>query len=212
MAAMAALVEKYHQNVTFINIYVTEPHPLAPDVGPMRGVVSELAFSKFRQPQSYTARVANAQATLAVVPKDMSLLVDDLSTHNATGNNPVWCTYGPNPNGAWLIGQDGQTVLGQNWFEESEMEPAIKSILGPSPPGPAPGPSPSPPSPSPPGPSPSPLSDECKAEIKKDCPTAADCENCLKSHVTDLRPVCGAKGASFQQMISYCEGAQTRAR
>jgi len=42
------------------------------------------------------------------------LLVDDLAPHNASGNNPLWCSYGPNPNGSWLMAQNGTVVLAQN--------------------------------------------------------------------------------------------------
>lgn len=126
---MRRLVQQYGAQVTFVNVYVTEPHPLAPDIAPMRGVVSQMGYSTMHQPHNYSARVENARATLKNVPTGMHLLVDDLSPHDAAGSNPVWCTYGPNPNGAWLIGTDGKVVLGQQWFEETAMEAAIRSVV-----------------------------------------------------------------------------------
>lgn len=51
------------------------------------------------------------------------VLVDEM-------DNPLWCTYGPAPNIAYLIGTDGKIVTKQDWYNPEEMESAILAYLG----------------------------------------------------------------------------------
>jgi len=50
------------------------------------------------------------------------VLVDEI-------DNPVWCTYGPAPNIAYLIGMDGHIVLKQQWYDPESMEVSIGKYL-----------------------------------------------------------------------------------
>ena len=101
--ASNALALEYKDQVNFILVYVVEPHPMAPDISPYRGKVWTFKYSNRHQAYAYDARVANAKLAQANTVGQL-ILVDDLTPHNATaGNDPVWCTYGPNPNGAWLL-------------------------------------------------------------------------------------------------------------
>ncbi|MEE8419533.1 MAG: hypothetical protein V3S02_05415 [Dehalococcoidales bacterium] len=50
------------------------------------------------------------------------MLVDEI-------DNPVWCTYGPAPNIAYLIGTDGIIVTSQQWYDPGAMENAIQDYL-----------------------------------------------------------------------------------
>lgn len=160
----------------------------------MRGYVSTFNYSEFRQPLTYADRASNAKTTLGHISHAITLLVDDLTPHNTTGNNPVWCTYGPNPNGAWLIGQDGQVALGQQWFAPEEMETAIQDMVGPSPGPPSPGPSPGP---APPAPG-------CQATLDKLCSSAKaepqQCKQCCLNHLAEER---GA-GCTGKFCKAYC--------
>ena len=44
-------------------------------------------------------------------------------------DNPAWCTYGPAPNIAYLIGTDGRIVEKQGWYEPERMKSAIETYL-----------------------------------------------------------------------------------
>lgn len=48
----------------------------------------------------------------------MPVLVDEM-------DNPLWCTYGPAPDIAYLIGTDGKIVEKQGWYDPEQMESAI---------------------------------------------------------------------------------------
>jgi len=50
------------------------------------------------------------------------VLVDEI-------DNPLWCTYGPAPNIAYLIGTNGTVVIRQDWFDPAGMESAILAYL-----------------------------------------------------------------------------------
>jgi hypothetical protein len=47
-------------------------------------------------------------------------------------DNPAWCTYGPAPNIAYLIGSDGRVVEKQGWYEPELMRTAIEAYLNKS--------------------------------------------------------------------------------
>jgi len=44
-------------------------------------------------------------------------------------DNPLWCTYGPAPDIAYLIGTDGTIVKKQIWADSQLMEEAIINYL-----------------------------------------------------------------------------------
>jgi hypothetical protein len=113
--------------VHFIHVYVIEPHPQSPDLSPYNGEVWEAEHSSLRQPLTYAARVANAQQTVTLLTGNQLLVVDDLTP--GQNNNPAWCTYGTCPNCAFLIRQDGTIDTAQTWFDATDMEAAIHSLL-----------------------------------------------------------------------------------
>ena len=45
-------------------------------------------------------------------------------------DNPVWCTYGPAPDIAYLIDTDGTIVEKQGWYQPKSMEIAIDYLVG----------------------------------------------------------------------------------
>ena len=63
-----------------------------------------------------------AQKTVVDEDIDATVLVDEI-------DNPVWCTYGPAPNIAYLIGEDGKIVAKQGWFDGIQMEANIQAYL-----------------------------------------------------------------------------------
>ncbi len=118
----------YSDRIHFAHLYVIEPHPQAPDISPYSdtGNVWEEEYSTVSQALTYDERVAAAQDIAQLLEGNQLILVDDL----APGlNNPVWCTYGPCPNCAYLIGQDGVIDTTQTWFNADQMKIAIDNLL-----------------------------------------------------------------------------------
>ena len=46
-------------------------------------------------------------------------------------DNRVWCTYGPAPNNAYLIGPDGTVIEYQGWYNPALMRESIEAYLNP---------------------------------------------------------------------------------
>jgi len=118
---------KYSDYVHFVHIYVIEPHPMSPDISPYRGEVWEQQYSSKPQPKTYPERVANAADMLPNLQGDQLMLVDDLTPGQRI--NPLWCTYGPCPNCAYLIGTDGMIKTVQTWANPNDLETAIDDLL-----------------------------------------------------------------------------------
>ena len=119
--------ETYDQAVHFVHLYVIEPHPTSPDVSPYRGDVWETEYSTLGQPVDLAERNLNAAATEVLLKGKQLLLVDDLTPSGPV--NPVWCTYGPAPNAAFLIGQNGIVEVQQDWLDVDAMRTAIDTLL-----------------------------------------------------------------------------------
>jgi hypothetical protein len=116
----------YADMVHLVHVYVIEPHPASPDPSPYSGVVWEEGYSTLGQPKTYDGRVSNALEQVPLIEGDQLLIVDDLTPGDL--NNPVWCTYGPCPNCAFLIGQDGVIDTVQTWVDSS-IQNAIDALL-----------------------------------------------------------------------------------
>jgi hypothetical protein len=117
----------YADHVHIVSLYVIEPHPMAPDVGPYSGAVSEREYSTKDQPRTYSKRVDYAQETELFLEGEQIMLVDELLPEPL--NNPAWCTYGPCPNCAYLIRQNGVIDTVQRWVNVAEMKAAIDELL-----------------------------------------------------------------------------------
>ena len=117
----------YADVVHIVHLYVIEPHPLDPDPSPYSGVVWEAQYTTKRQPMNYADRVAAARDMLPFIEGEQLVLVDDLTPR--ASNNPVWCTYGPCPNCAYLIRQDGIIDSVQNWVDVLQMQTNIDRLL-----------------------------------------------------------------------------------
>jgi len=88
-------------------------------------------YSTLRQPMNYADRVRDSHNMSAVtMSSHFTVVVDDLVPHNASGNNPLWCGWGPAPNSAWLIDQHSKVALAQTWFKKAPMDEAITALLG----------------------------------------------------------------------------------
>lgn len=110
-----------------VHLYVIEPHPQSPDVSPYTGEVWEGTYSTKPQPMTYEERVSDAGDMQLNITGNQLLLIDDLTPGQR--NNPVWCTYGPCPNCAYLIGSDGIIKKVQTWVDVDEMKKAVDGLL-----------------------------------------------------------------------------------
>lgn len=115
----------YDDDVHFVHVYVIEPHPGSPDPSPYRGGVGRGEAP--RQPRSYGDRLALALQTKALLEGNQLMLVDELAPMART--NPMWCTYGPAANCAFLIGRDGLFIEAQVWLDLGAMKTAMDSLL-----------------------------------------------------------------------------------
>jgi len=118
----------YDEQIHIVHLYVVEPHPKNPDVSPYTEKVWEGEYSTKGQAFTHDERVAAVQDILPLLEGDQLILVDDLVPGDL--NNPVWCTYGPCPNCAYLIGQDGMVDTVQTWFDAGDIETVIDTLLG----------------------------------------------------------------------------------
>ena len=57
-------------------------------------------------------------------------LIDSIPVLVDEMDNPIWCTYGPLPNCAYLIDTDGTVLEKETWYNPEEMEKAIRAYLG----------------------------------------------------------------------------------
>lgn len=126
------MAKKYGSKVHFVLINTIEAHPKKPDPSPYYGKPWEFQYSNYSQPRNYADRVAVSQH-IVDMNKQFTILVDDLTPHNTSGNDPLWCEWGPAPNAAWLI-QKSKTgamkvVLAQSWFQVEAMDKAIAGAL-----------------------------------------------------------------------------------
>jgi hypothetical protein len=117
----------YSDVVHFVHIYSVEAHPQSPDTSPYSGDVWELSWSTKLHAKTYSEREANAIDAEAYITGNQLMLVDELTP--LPRNNPVWCTYGPVPNGAYLIAQDGLIVAAQQWLDVNAMKTHIDNLL-----------------------------------------------------------------------------------
>lgn len=66
--------------------------------------------------------MALARQTAEAEDMTVPLLVDRM-------DNAVWCTYGPAPDVAYLIGQDGTILTRQEWYDPPAMADAVADLL-----------------------------------------------------------------------------------
>ena len=109
-------------------VYVVDPHPLPPDPSPYRGYPWTFNYSHYRQPRTFEERVRTATKINTEGVFDVKL-ADGLSNTGKGPSNRLWCSWGPSPNSAWLIAQNGTVVLAQTWFTASEINATLRRML-----------------------------------------------------------------------------------
>jgi len=124
---MENLYSKYADSFHILVIYSIDAHPSG-SPSPYSGEEWTIEYSvdeegnPVTQPLTYQERVDLARKTAITEGITAPVLVDEM-------DNPVWCTYGRMPNGAYLIGTDGTVKTRQAWFNPSVMESAILAYL-----------------------------------------------------------------------------------
>ena len=112
----------------FVVVYVIEAHPVG-SPSPYSGdewtssASTDKEGNPLTQPSTYPERVAQSTQMVQELGITIPVLIDEM-------DNPVWCTYGPAPNIAYLIGTDGRIVAKQSWYEPQLMQSAIEAYLG----------------------------------------------------------------------------------
>jgi hypothetical protein len=119
---------KYGDDIHFIIIYTIEAHPTGA-VCPYTGeewVISSTSTdtegNPLTQPVTYQERVSQSTQMTQELGITIPVLIDEM-------DNPVWCTYGPAPNIAYLIGTDGKIISKQGWYDPAKMENTIQTYL-----------------------------------------------------------------------------------
>jgi len=97
------------------------------DPSPYTGSLSERAYSTRRQPTNYESRVDLARETDALLKGERLMLIDEKRPKSRA--NPVWCSYGPMPNTAYVIATDGTLRIVQMWENVEEIKEAIDQLL-----------------------------------------------------------------------------------
>ena len=74
-------------------------------------------------PNNPTGNLTPLKDILEIVDTGVPVLVDEM-------DNPLWCTYGPAPHNAYLIGTEGKIIAKQGWYNPEQMESAILAYIG----------------------------------------------------------------------------------
>jgi len=117
----------YKDSIHFITVYVIEPHPSGStspysDEEWAGSASTDCEGNPITQPQTYRERVSQASQMIYELNITVPVLIDEI-------DNPLWCTYGPAPNIAYLIGTDGIIIEKQNWYQPEEMRLAIEHYV-----------------------------------------------------------------------------------
>ena len=115
-AVTDTLATTYGSQVHFIIIHAREAHAI--DTGRPSPFTYDEEGNPIYEPRTYEERVELARSTVAAEGITVPVLVDEM-------DNPLWCTYGPAPDIAYLIGTDGKIVEKQGWYDPEQMESAI---------------------------------------------------------------------------------------
>lgn len=111
----------------FITIYTVEAHPIG-SVSPYSDKEWPAACSRDKagnpigQPPAYEERLKQARKMVSELGIMVPVLIDEF-------DNPVWCTYGPAPNIAYLVDREGTIIEKQGWYDPQRMENAISKIV-----------------------------------------------------------------------------------
>jgi hypothetical protein len=112
----------------FLIVYTVEAYPVGSPC-PYSGteVISTTSTEPFssipiQQPKTYEERVLQATNCKWQLSITTPMVIDEV-------DNPVWCTYGPASNIAYLIDTNGTIVIKQPYYVPEDMETAIVKYL-----------------------------------------------------------------------------------
>jgi hypothetical protein len=117
----------YDGGVKFIIVYIVEAHPVG-SVCLYTGeewttsASHDKGGNPLTQPATYQERVAQSTQMVRELGITIPVLIDEM-------DNPLWCTYGPAPNIAYLIDSDGKIIGKQGWYDPQLMKVVIEEYL-----------------------------------------------------------------------------------
>ncbi len=114
------IAKNFGDQLHVVVVHGPEAHPGEGDPSPYRGDSWPLKFSDKPLDRSFEERVELARAVDGS-PKTL-VLVEPME-------NPVWCSYGTVPNGAFLIGQDRKLHAVHDWFDPGTFVGSVEALL-----------------------------------------------------------------------------------
>ncbi len=114
------IASRYESELHVVLVHGPEAHPGNGDPSPYRGKPWPMKFSDRGLPQTHEQRIALAEE-VGAHPSEI-LIVEPM-------DNPVWCSFGTVPNGAFLIAQDGTLAAVHAWFDNATMLDSIDALL-----------------------------------------------------------------------------------
>jgi hypothetical protein len=114
------IAKEYRDRLEVVIVHGPEAHPGKGEPSPYRGDSWPLKFSDRGLDTTFAERVKLAKAVGGA--PGARLLVEPM-------DNPVWCSYGTVPNGAFLIDQDGTLVAVHDWFDAETFVASIDALL-----------------------------------------------------------------------------------
>lgn len=113
------IAKEFGGELHVLAVHGPEAHPKS-DPSPYKGKPKPDKYSDVELAGSLDERVSFAKK-VGDAP-GLTVLVEPM-------DNPVWCTVGTLPNGAWLIGQDGVVVAAHDWFDPKSMMGSVKGLV-----------------------------------------------------------------------------------
>ena len=109
----------YGNSLEIFIVYVVEAHPIAPDISPYFGVVNDAGNPSVGinvlQPRTYGERKAVVQEMTDTMQFDVPIYLDGPC-------NEWWYEFGPAPNNAYIIDQNGAVYIKHGWFDKAPQE------------------------------------------------------------------------------------------
>lgn len=122
--ALRRLAERYADRLHTVLVYTIEAHPQH-DPSPYTGAPWPLRFSDRDLATTEAERLDRARQVR--LGPHVRVATDPLS--DAHGHDPLWCTWGSVPHGAWLIGPDGVVRAVHDWLDAKSMAGSVEALL-----------------------------------------------------------------------------------
>ena len=119
---IASIARQFSDELHVAVVYTMEAHPRS-EANPYAGKRRPTEASDRNQATTWKTRSRDARD---LNTGQALVLVDDLRGQRS---NPFWCTYGPCPNCAFLIAQDGTLAAVHEWLDPPTMVGSIEALI-----------------------------------------------------------------------------------